>query len=194
MRRVLLLVPVLLFAVLGCETASLGGRCETDNDCERVRSSNSPVCLAVRTGAQCRGQGALDCICCPMDPAMRALYGDAGCVPSAQTTDAATDGDVAVSEGGSDAPDASDASDIGPTTCSMDCGPDGYCNNGVCRTRLPIGQACTNGTQCSTTFCVGSVCCNSACTCAGCSCNSTPDFAGVCMPMMSVPPRDASAD
>jgi hypothetical protein len=54
------------------------------------------------------------------------------------------------------------------------------------RTRLPDGDSCRVGTDCTSNFCVTGVCCNRACNRPGAVCN-LPDRPGVCVDPAAAP-------
>jgi hypothetical protein len=60
---------------------------------------------------------------------------------------------------------------VAGATCSID----GTCNN-----KRGLGQACTSGSQCQSTFCAQGVCCNRDCT-GGCRSCALPGGTGLCL-------------
>lgn len=182
MRPLLALALGLL--ALGCETAPLGGRCESNLDCDRnTGAMQTAVCLSLANpGNACRGG---ECICCPVNESMRAMVSGCAVAPAQDTVpmdaaDVLSPMDV-VDVSQADVVDAPIDAPSEAGTCTPACGAGFFCSMGTCRPALSIGQACTDAEECGSGFCVSGVCCNSACTCAGCSCRLEPDFAGVCM-------------
>ncbi len=197
------LALLVLFALAGCETSPLGGRCTNNYDCDRNPSTATSQCVrASNPGSSCGGSDY--CICCPISRAT-----DAG-VPSTCWAGNPVDSGVVdvVTPDATDVPRdvVSDAvSEVSADVVSTDTGacscPIGqWCNDLVdastdtgpmCQPLRAIGVACVEDSQCQTSHCTDSVCCNSACTGAGLSCNSSPDFSGLCMPIAST---DAGTD
>jgi len=73
-----------------------------------------------------------------------------------------------------------------PCTADTDCVTGNFCDTGSCKAKLPNGQQCTAGTQCSSGFCVDGVCCDSACTGQCEACDVSPNE-GTCSPAMGAP-------
>lgn len=193
--------------LLGCEVQTLGARCDTNTDCDPNTTAPTAVCTSFSNpGSPCSGG---DCVCCPTDPNVLASMLAAAPVGSPlancqrRTTSAdggVTEGGTAeggTAEGGTDAStDAADAArPDAMLSCSSTCNADSFCDTstGMCRARRPIGQDCSSGDQCQTTFCVGAsgstagVCCISACRTAGYSCSVNADQRGLCLPAAGTP-------
>ena len=193
MRSAFALAAFLLLA--GCETSPIGGRCSENADCDRSMSGATAQCYSVTSpGRPCTG-GSNNCVCCPVDTAAANLIDGCHRTPDTDSgveagTDAATD---ASADSGNDAADVgTDAmNDVGTDTgvgCTCTIGQ--YCDTSsgtpTCVPQRAIGVTCAVDTECQTSHCADSVCCNSACSGAGLSCNSSPDFAGLCMPIASM--------
>ena len=138
-------------------------------DCDRNTTGATAICVSIANpAALCTGG---DCICCPVSTADRAMYPH--CVPRTNDVQASDATDVPTDRGADTSTDApADVADSA-TDVPVDTAP------------RQLGQMCSAATQCVTGFCAQGVCCNSACMCPGCSCNSAPDFAGLCMRVMS---------
>lgn len=155
--------------------------------------------------SQCGGAAMEWCICCPLvldrnDPSIPSMCFGGSNADTGSPTDATTD--TGVDTGTVDAgPTDTGSTDTGSTDTGLpdmgvvDTGAGCACTSGEfcdtsdggmrCVAQRPIGAACGAGTECQTNHCVESVCCNSACTGAGLSCNVSPDFAGLCTPIMT---------
>jgi uncharacterized protein (TIGR03382 family) len=68
-----------------------------------------------------------------------------------------------------------------PTTCtsSLQCAPGFHCEEGQCRPGRPIGEGCSQDSDCDSGLCVDGVCCDTACT-GGCEACNLPGLAGTC--------------
>lgn len=68
-----------------------------------------------------------------------------------------------------------------PASCvaDSDCVGGSFCDGGTCKTKLDIGQACSNELQCASGFCVDGYCCNSACN-GACDACDVPGSYGSC--------------
>lgn len=158
-----------LAVLLGCDTQPIEARCENNSDCDRATTGATARCVSIANNtAPCT---TLDCICCPIGPVDPALY--PRCVPRTSDVTVTDAADVQADVGGDVATD-------GPTE-----GGDVSSDVPVDAAPRQLGQMCTAANQCVTGFCAQGVCCNSACACPGCSCFTAPDFAGICMRVMS---------
>lgn len=203
MRTVLTLA--VLFALGGCETSPLGGRCTSNLDCDRNPSTATSQCVRASNPASSCGSSVY-CICCPISHAT-----DAGvptvCWGGNPVVDAATP-DIVTDTGMPDTAqdDAVDARSQDTATTECACAAGQWCNDlrdastdtgPMCQPLRAIGVACVEDTQCQTSHCTDGVCCNSACTGAGRSCNSSPDFSGLCTLVVTLDasvPDSAPAD
>jgi hypothetical protein len=69
-----------------------------------------------------------------------------------------------------------------------ECTANSYCTaGGKCLAKGAPGQACADGNQCLSTFCVDGVCCNSNCG-GQCEACAVPGKVGTCSPVLGAPP------
>jgi hypothetical protein len=80
----------------------------------------------------------------------------------------------------------------GSCTTDANCATDQFCMAGICAPLLVIGQPCSSGAQCLTTYCVDGVCCDRACSgqCEACDVVTRP---GLCSAVTSGLPHGGRA-
>ncbi len=184
-------------------SASCPATCTLDVDCVAGYFCDSGSCVLkaaqgqpCTSGNECQSTFCVDNVCCntacsgECDSCSAALKGGGSngvCGATAAGTD--PDGDctaeLAYCVGGPGV-----AASNCDTTCDPNddgqCVPGAFCdatqNPDVCVADLPNGDACENGGDCQSGFCVDGVCCNEACdgACEGCSDFFTGITNGVC--------------
>jgi hypothetical protein len=106
---------VLSSAVIGCEEAPIGARCESINDCDRTGAGTTRSCFSHSNPNQpCPGGGA-SCLCCPAismrvpGTTIATCIGSSTPTPDASTPapDASSPADAATSSDGAASSDAS---------------------------------------------------------------------------------------